>query len=130
MTPPQTWHPAAGPRPAPDDCNRKRSASPPRSGRRPQVAAWLRTVDPQSTAALVLLNELLAEFVERSRLDDAAALLRLVEDLASEAAGWRRHARLLADLADAMCVEKYGGRLAYRCYKRKQPDWAFLGLTQ
>ena len=88
----------------------------------PAVAMFLGRADPQNRATVLLLLELASELVERSRLEDVAALMSLLEEHATVHPPWRKSTRLLFDLVAFMVKDRYGGEL-----RRARPDWAFLG---
>ena len=93
----------------------------------PAVAAWLGEAEPEAAESVLLLNELLAVYVGRGALEDAAAVLRLVEDVATHGDGrWRAPYLLLRDLADAMVADAYGYPLATRGIPNVRPDFAFM----
>lgn len=89
----------------------------------PTVAMYLARADPTMRATVLVLLELASEFVEQSRLDDAASLSRLLEQHAGAHPAWRGATLLLADLVGFLVRDKYGGALALH---RDRPDWAFL----
>ena len=88
----------------------------------PAVAMFLGKADPENRATVLLLLELASELVERSRLEDVAALMSLLEEHATVHPPWRKSARLLFDLSAFLVKDRYGGALA-----GARPDWAFLG---